>query len=238
MKGGRGALLDVRDLNVRYGGFHAVRDVSFAVGEGEILGLVGESGSGKSSVARALTGLAPRTGTVAGLGPREAQLVFQDPYASLDPRMTVGRSVAEGFPREVGRRGRRAEVARLLELVQLDPRTAGRYPRELSGGQRQRVAVARALGARPRLLIADEVTSALDVSVQGALLNLVRELRAELGLAVLFISHDLAVVRYVCDRVAVMREGRIVEEGPVEQVIEHPSNDYTKALLEAVPHLR
>jgi len=231
-------LLDVRELNVRYGGFHAVRDVSFTIGEGEILGLVGESGSGKSSVARALTGLAPRTGAVEGLGPREAQLVFQDPYASLDPRMTIGRSVAEGLPRTVARRDRPAEVARLLELVRLDPETAARYPRELSGGQRQRVAVARALGARPRLLIADEVTSALDVSVQGAILNLVKELRAELGLAVLFISHDLAVVRYVCDRIAVMREGRIVEEGSVEQVIEHPSHDYTKALLEAVPRLR
>ncbi|GAA0964551.1 ABC transporter ATP-binding protein [Actinocorallia libanotica] len=236
--GAEGALLEVRGLNVRYGGFHAVRDVSFTIGEGEILGLVGESGSGKSSVARALTGLAPRTGTVAGPGPRGVQLVFQDPYASLDPRMRVGRSVAEGLPRGVGRRERPAEVARLLELVRLDPETARRYPRELSGGQRQRVAVARALGARPRLLIADEVTSALDVSVQGAILNLVRELRAELGLAVLFVSHDLAVVRYVCDRIAVLREGRIVEEGPVGRVIENPADDYTKSLLEAVPRLR
>lgn len=231
-------LLEVRGLNVRYGRFHAVQDVSFEIGEGEILGLVGESGSGKSSVARALTGLAPRTGTVAGLGPREAQLVFQDPYASLDPRMTVGRSVAEGLPRGLGRAGRGEEAARLLELVRLGRETAGRYPRELSGGQRQRVAIARALGAGPRLLVADEVTSALDVSVQGAILNLIRELRAELGLSVLFISHDLAVVRYVCDRIAVMREGRIVECGTVGQVIEQPSHEYTKALLEAVPRLQ
>ncbi|MEO3782689.1 ATP-binding cassette domain-containing protein [Actinocorallia sp. B10E7] len=231
-------LLEVRGLDVRYGRLHAVRDVSFEVAEGEILGLVGESGSGKSSVARALTGLAPRTGTVAGLGPREAQLVFQDPYASLDPRMTIARSVAEGLPRGLGRAARREEVARLLDLVRLGSETAGRYPRELSGGQRQRVAIARALGARPRLLIADEVTSALDVSVQGAILNLIRELRAGLGLSVLFVSHDLAVVRYVCDRIAVMREGRIVECGTVGQVIEHPSHEYTKALLEAVPRLQ
>ncbi|GAA3238422.1 ABC transporter ATP-binding protein [Actinocorallia longicatena] len=225
----------VDGLSVRYGRFLAVDGVSFEVGPGEIVGLVGESGSGKSTVARALVGLVPRTGTVEGVRRGGVQMVFQDPYASLNPRMRVGRAVAEGV-REKGER-RAAEARRLLAQVGLDAGLAGRYPRELSGGQRQRVALARALGARPDLVVADEITSALDVSVQGAVLNLVKELRRDLGLSVLFISHDLAVVRYVCDRILVMREGRIVESGTVGQVIGSPGHEYTKALLEAVPRV-
>ncbi|MFC6901073.1 ATP-binding cassette domain-containing protein [Nonomuraea dietziae] len=159
-------------------------------------------------------------------------MVFQDPYASLNPRMTVGASVAEGL-----RRPTPADVERLLGLVSLPPQLASRYPRELSGGMRQRVAIARALGASPRLLVADEITSALDVSVQGAVLNLVRGLRAELGLSMLFISHNLAVVRYVADEIAVMREGRVVEHGPTRQVVETPAHPYTRDLLAAVPRL-
>ncbi|MEU7834097.1 ATP-binding cassette domain-containing protein [Nonomuraea sp. NPDC049129] len=223
----------IEDLTVRFGAFTAVDRVTLEIPPGRIVGLVGESGSGKSSLARAVSGLVPYTGRIDGA--RNVQMVFQDPYASLDPRMTVGESVGEGVRRD--RAGRRAEVERLLGLVSLPADLAGRYPRELSGGQRQRVAVARALGAAPDLLVADEITSALDVSVQGAVLNLVRSLRDELGLSMLFISHNLAVVRYVSDVVAVMHQGRVVESGPTERVVGEPAHDYTRALLEAVPRL-
>ncbi|MFC4116267.1 ABC transporter ATP-binding protein [Nonomuraea zeae] len=221
----------IKNLSVRFGAFTAVDDVTLDIPEGQIVGLVGESGSGKSSLARAVCGLLPHTGSVEG-APR-VQMVFQDPYASLNPRMTVGRTIAEGI--RTGDRER--EVERLLGLVRLPPGLAGRYPRELSGGQRQRVAIARALGGDPGLLVADEITSSLDVSVQGAVLNLVRGLRDELGLTMLFISHNLAVVRYVADVVAVMHQGRLVETGPAEQVVGAPRHDYTRALLAAVPRL-
>ncbi|MEV0581392.1 ATP-binding cassette domain-containing protein [Nonomuraea sp. NPDC050310] len=229
--------LVVEGLSVRYGSFLAVDDVSFSVPPGGVLGLVGESGSGKSTVARAVVGLVePSAGTITGAARR--QLVFQDPYASLNPRMTVGAALAEAaMLAGVPRAGRPAEIARLLDLVALEPATAARHPRELSGGQRQRVAIARALALDPGVLIADEITSALDVSVQGAVLNLVRDLRTELGLSMLFISHNLAVVRYVCDEVAVMRRGAIVERGPVAQVLAAPAHDYTRELVEAVPTL-
>ncbi|MEU7742641.1 ATP-binding cassette domain-containing protein [Nonomuraea sp. NPDC049158] len=223
----------IEDLTVRFGAFTAVDRVTLEIPPGRIVGLVGESGSGKSSLAKAVSGLVPYTGHIDGA--RNVQMVFQDPYASLDPRMTVGESVGEGARRD--RAGRRAEVERLLGLVSLPADLAGRYPRELSGGQRQRVAIARALGAAPDLLVADEITSALDVSVQGAVLNLVRSLRDELGLSMLFISHNLAVVRYVSDVVAVMHQGRVVESGPTERVVGEPAHDYTRALLEAVPRL-
>ena len=162
-------------------------------------------------------------------------MVFQDPYSSLDPRMTAGESVTEAMPPGGGRAERRAEVERLLDLVHLDPACAGSVPSRLSGGQRQRVALARALAARPRVVIADEITSALDVSVQGAVLNLVRELQRELGLTILFISHNLAVVRYVASHVAVMRGGKLVEQGPTARVLTEPAHEYTRELLAAVP---
>lgn len=225
----------IKSLTVRFGAFTAVDDVTLEVPPGSIVGLVGESGSGKSTLARAVSGLVPYTGEIIGAGQRRVQMVFQDPYASLNPRMRVGASVAEGV--RLPRAARRVEVERLLSLVSLPAELAGRYPRELSGGQRQRVAIARALGARPDLLVADEITSALDVSVQGAVLNLVRELRAELGLSVLFISHDLAVVRYVCDVIAVLQRGRLVEVGATDEVVGSPRAAYTRALLEAVPRL-
>jgi ABC-type glutathione transport system ATPase component len=226
--------VNISRLSVRFGTFTAVDEVCLEIGPGQIVGLVGESGSGKSSLAKAVSGLVPYTGSVTGAG--RVQMVFQDPYASLDPRMRIGESVAEGLPR-MPRRERAAEVARLLELVALPPELAGRYPRELSGGMRQRVAIARALGASPGLLVADEITSALDVSVQGAVLNLVRSLRDTLGLSMLFISHNLAVVRYVCDTVAVMNRGRLVEHGPTEEVVAHPRDPYTRTLLASVPRL-
>lgn len=251
--------LRFEDVTVRYGSGHrattAVDGVNLVVPPGQIVGLVGESGSGKSTLARAAVGLVPVHGgrvlldgePVAaprrGGGPSPVQMVFQDPASSLDPRMTVGESVAEAVPRErgagrtaAGRAAVRSEVERLLTLVHLDPDRAGAYPGQLSGGQRQRVAIARALAARSRVVVADEITSALDVSIQGAVLNLVRELQRDLGLSILFISHDLAVVRYVATRVAVLHHGRIVEQGETAQVLGDPRHDYTRSLLAAVPH--
>lgn len=226
----------INDLTVRYGGFTAVDGVSLEIPPSSIVGLVGESGSGKSSLAKALVGLAPITrGDFAGPDRARRQLVFQDPYASLDPRMTVGRSIAEGI--RLRRAERSAEVDRLLSMVGLDPTVSGRLPRQLSGGQRQRIAIARALGARPDLLIADEITSALDVSVQAVVLNLIRQVQSELGLTVLFISHDLAVVRYVSDSMAVMHGGRLVETGPTDQVVTTPREPYTRRLIDSVPRL-
>jgi peptide/nickel transport system ATP-binding protein len=234
-------------VTVRYGQHTAVDDVTLTVPAGQVVGLVGESGSGKSTLARAAVGLAPLTAGAITLDGspvptkgrrRPVQMVFQDPYSSLDPRMTIGESVAESMPPGETRADRRAEVERLLRLVHLDPASARTYPARLSGGQRQRVAFARALAAGPEVVVADEITSALDVSIQGAVLNLVRELQHELGLSILFISHNLAVVRYVASQVAVMRQGRIVEQGPAAQVLADPEHDYTRELLAAVPGRR
>ncbi|GAA4533310.1 ABC transporter ATP-binding protein [Amycolatopsis samaneae] len=239
--------LEFAGVSVRYGGFTAVDEVSLTVPEGEVVGLVGESGSGKSTLAQAAVGLVPVSdgrilldGTdVHRLRPRDrrVQMVFQDPYSSLDPRMSVGESIMEAMPKGAyaGRDARRREVARLLELVNLDPGRAAMPPRRLSGGQRQRIALARALAGRPEVVIADEITSALDVSVQGAVLNLVRDLQRELRLSMLFISHNLAVVRYLSDRIVVLRAGRIVETGPTEQVLADPRHPYTRELLAAAP---
>jgi len=233
-------MIETRELTVRFGPVVAVDRVSLALPAGQVLGLVGESGSGKSTLARALVGLVPFRGRVLVRGEewrslpaarrRRVQMVFQDPFASLNPRMTVGAMVAEAARSS-------SDVARLLHQVGLDAGHAARLPRELSGGQRQRVAIARALAVRPEVLIADEITSALDVSVQGAILNLLREIQASLGLTVLFISHDLSLVRYVSDAAAVMYLGRIVEEGEVEAIVERPHHPYTRALLDAVPSL-
>jgi peptide/nickel transport system ATP-binding protein len=236
-------------VTVRFGsrrhGHVAVDDVDLVVPSGTVVGLVGESGSGKSTLARAAVGLAPLTAgrVLAGGQPvprhgrRPVQMVFQDPYASLDPRMTVGESIAEAIPRGFpgGRVARRAEASRLGGLVGLPDGVIDSYPARLSGGQRQRVALARALAGRPEVIIADEITSALDVSTQGAVLNVVRDLQRELRLSMLFISHNLAVVRYVSDVLAVMRAGRIVECGPAGQVLAAPGHDYTRELLAAVP---
>ena len=241
--------LCIHDLSVRYGQSTVVDGVDLTVADGRIVGLVGESGSGKSTVARAVVGLAPVSRGRIELDGREVprrgrrrpvQMVFQDPFSSLDPRMTIGESIAEALRpadgrERLGRQDRRAEIDRLLELVHLDPSRADNRPGQLSGGQRQRVALARALAGRPEVVIADEITSALDVSVQGAILNLVREMQHELGLSMLFISHNLAVVRYVADHVAVMQAGRIVEQGPTADVLGSPSHDYTRQLLAAVP---
>ena len=240
--------LEFDHVTVRYGASTVLDDVSLTVPDGEIVGLVGESGSGKSTLAKAAVGLAPVHGGQILLDGepirlrgrhRPVQMVFQDPFSSLDPRMTIGESIAEALHRPTsGRRSRgarRDEIARLLELVHLDADRAGQLPGQLSGGQRQRVALARALAGRPQLVIADEITSALDVSVQGAVLNLVREMQRELGLSMLFISHNLAVVRYVASQVAVLEGGRIVEHGPTAEVLGRPQHDYTRQLLAAIP---
>jgi peptide/nickel transport system ATP-binding protein len=241
------AALAVEHLTVRFGPVTAVRDVSFAVPRGSVLGLVGESGSGKSTTARAIVGLAPARGTIrlgdadlsrlparrARPARRRVQMVFQDPWGSLDPRMTVGQSIAEGL---AGGARRATRVGELLDLVSLDPGLARSRPGQLSGGQRQRVAIARALAADPEILIADEVTASLDVSVQAVVLNLLQELKDTLGMSYLFVSHDLNVVRLLCDRVIVMQAGKIVEEGPTERVLFSPEADYTRDLLAAIPH--
>ncbi|MCD4523964.1 ABC transporter ATP-binding protein [Nocardioides sp. cx-173] len=243
--------LRFEDVTVCYEGagrsFTAVDGVSLTVPAGAVVGLVGESGCGKSTLARAAVGLAPLSGGRILLGGepvpqrgrrRPLQMVFQDPYSSLDPRMSIGESIAEAIPPGMSRAERAVEVERLLELVHLDPARSRVLPSALSGGQRQRVALARALAGQPQVVIADEITSALDVSIQGAVLNLVRELQRELGLSMLFISHNLAVVRYVASHVAVMYQGRIVEQGPVAEVLVAPQHDYTRELLAAVPGSR
>jgi len=234
------------------GTVHAVDGVSLTLARGETLGIVGESGCGKSTLARLLLRLIePDSGTIRfdgedllGAGRaalrarrRDMQLVFQDPYASLDPRMTVGAIVAE--PLAIHRMGtgrqRREKVAELLELVGLGADAATRYPHEFSGGQRQRIGIARAIALEPRLIIADEPVSALDVSIQSQILNLLLELKGRLGLSYIFISHDLAVVEHVSDRVAVMYLGRIVETAPTETLYARPSHPYTQALISAIP---
>ncbi|WP_432162632.1 dipeptide ABC transporter ATP-binding protein [Streptomyces tendae] len=225
--------------------FAAVDDVSLQVRRGEALGIVGESGSGKTTLGRMLVGLlAPSAGQVRregvavdGVRP-DVQMVFQDPVSSLNPRRSVGESVADPL-RARGERDPavRTRVAELLERVGLEPAHHGRYPHEFSGGQRQRIGIARALAADPRILVCDEPVSALDVTTQAQVVELLDELRRELGLALVFIAHDLAVVRRVSDRLAVMRRGRVVEYGPANEVYESPREAYTRHLLAAVPAL-
>nr|WP_281367389.1 ATP-binding cassette domain-containing protein [Nocardioides kongjuensis] len=250
--------VEFRGVHVRYGSsrrgraFPAITDVSLQVAPGEVVGLVGESGSGKTTLGRLAAGLVPLAeGQVLLRGedvlaaPRAERrhlrrglaFVHQDPEASLDPRYAVGASIREPLDiHEVGTPAEReARVAELLEAVQLPASYAGRRPRELSGGQRQRIALARALALEPTLLVADEPTSALDVSVQARVLELFRDLQERLGFACLFISHDLAVVHQVADRVAVLRAGELVETGPVGRVFARPEADYTRRLLDAVP---
>jgi oligopeptide/dipeptide ABC transporter ATP-binding protein len=258
-------LLRVRDLvrhfPVRRGMFgrargviRAVDGVSFDVGRGETLGLVGESGSGKTTTGRTLLRLIEPTAgriefdgrDVVAMGARDlrairrrAQIVFQDPFGSLNPRLTVGAAIREVLDvHGLARANRPRRVDELLDIVGLRPEHARRYPHEFSGGQRQRVGIARALAVEPDFIVCDEPVSALDVSVQAQVLNLLRSLQHRFGIAYLFIAHDLAVVRHMSDRIAVMYLGRIVETGPARAVVAEPLHPYTKALLSAVPDLR
>jgi ABC-type glutathione transport system ATPase component len=252
-------LLAVEDLEVRFAArgrrgttVHAVAGVRLHVDAGEVLAIVGESGSGKTTLGRSVLGLqAPTAGRVLldgvdvaqrpARGPQSVhalvQPVFQDPYSSLDPRWAVRRTIREPLDAQgIGTPAQRdARVAELLEQVGLTAAHGDRLPAELSGGQRQRVAIAAALAPKPRLIVADEPVSALDMLVQAQILNLLDDLRRELGIALLFISHDLGVVRHVADRAAVMYRGEIVEEGPADAVLQHPEHAYTKALLAAHP---
>jgi oligopeptide transport system ATP-binding protein len=259
-----GAILQVTDLEKHFpirkgllwertiGHVKAVDGVSFEIPEGKTLGLVGESGSGKSTTGYTILQLIRATaGSVKFMGEelteltgealrrrrRDMQIVFQDPYSSLDPRMTVGNIVSE--PLEVHgigtRKGRRDTVRKLLEVVGFNPNYTNRYPHEFSGGQRQRIGIARALALNPKLIVCDEPVSALDVSIQAQILNLLKDLQRDFGLTYLFISHDLAVVRTMSDEIAVMNQGKLVEVGPAEEVYLHPKDEYTRALFTAVP---
>ena len=258
------ALLEVTDLHKHFpiregllierkvGEVRAVDGVSFDVQPGETLGLVGESGSGKSTTGYCILQLLkPTSGSIKFEGTeltdlgreemrrmrREMQIVFQDPYSSLDPRMTVGDIVGEPLiVHGIGtRRDRSARIRDLLDVVGFNPGFTNRYPHEFSGGQRQRIGIARALALSPKLIVCDEPVSALDVSIQAQILNLLKDLQQDFGLTYLFIAHDLAVVRGMSDRIAVMNQGRLVEMGPAEEVYTNPQEDYTKALLSAVP---
>lgn len=257
-------LLSVQDLKVQFpfsrgsflnpvrGVIRAVDGMSFDIGEGETLALVGESGCGKSTTARAIINLVhPTSGKVilngteiSGLNDRDmmpyrrvVQMVFQDPFASLNPRMTVGNIIGEPLVVHGLAQGkdRKLEVLRLMDLVGLNPRFLNRYPHEFSGGQRQRIGIARALAVQPKLILCDEPVSALDVSIQAQIVNLLMDLQQQLGLSYLFIAHDLSVVRHIATRVGVMYLGRLVELGPSASVYSNPTHPYTEALLSAVP---
>ena len=237
-------VLEVNNLRVAYsdGGpvrrgqsHEAVKGVSFSVEKGEILGLVGESGCGKSSLSKAILGMVPYTGEIIHHTPRP-MMVFQDPYGSLNPSKTIGWIVEEPLRLhgKYDKAERRRRVLEMLERVGLGAGYADRYPRELSGGQRQRVSIATALIRRPRFIILDEPVSALDVTIQAQILELLREVHAEKELSYLFISHDLNVVYQLCDRVMVMHDGVIVESGTVDEVFDNPQHEYTKKLLAAI----
>jgi len=248
-------LLRVRDLRVEFGAHTVVRGVSFELFAGETVGLVGESGSGKSTLARAILRLLKAVGgSVELLGldllkcpaatlreqRRGLQMVFQDPLASLNPRMTVGEAIAEPlkiFEPGLNANSRLGQVSAMLERVGLSAGMAGRYPHEFSGGQCQRIGIARAMILSPKLLICDEIVSSLDVSIQGQILNLLLDLQRETGMALLFISHNLAVVRHLSHRVLVMYLGKLVEMAPCEALFASPIHPYTRALLAAVPHI-
>jgi oligopeptide transport system ATP-binding protein len=243
----RGVLVEREVDQVR-----AVDGISFAIPRGQTLGLVGESGSGKSTACRAVLQLTkPSSGSVrfegeeiAGLSRRrmrplrrDMQMIFQDPYASLNPRKRVGQIVGSPLKLQgvASGAGLRSQVQELLERVGLSPGDYDRYPHEFSGGQRQRIGIARAIALKPKLVVADEPVSALDVSIQAQIVNLLDDLQDELGLTYLFVAHDIGVVRHIADRIAVMHGGRIVEQGSADQVCERPVDDYTKRLLAAVP---
>jgi peptide/nickel transport system ATP-binding protein len=236
------SIIAVRGLVKDYRGVRALDDINLDVAAGTRFGIVGESGSGKSTLVRLIMGLdTPTAGTiavdghpVAGRPPHGvAQIVFQDPLSSLDPRMRIRHIIAESL-----RAADPERVTELLDAVGLSPAAANRYPHEFSGGQRQRIAIARALAPRPQILIADEPVSALDVSVRAQILNLLMDLTTRFGLTLVFVSHDLSVIRHLTEELAVMRSGRIVETGRTSEVYAAPTHDYTRELIAAIPRLR
>ncbi|MDX6741375.1 ABC transporter ATP-binding protein [Actinocorallia sp. A-T 12471] len=245
-----GPVLRVTSLVKRFGGFTAVDGVGFELPPGHSLGIVGESGSGKTTTARILAGLeTPTSGTVELDGrvldarsrrdrrwqARRLQMIFQDPHGSFDPRLTIAQSIAEPLRLHAPGTDHRARVSELLEQVGLSARLGGALPRDLSGGQRQRAAIARALGITPRVLVLDEAVAALDVSIQAQILGLLADLRRDAGIAYVFVSHDLAVVRHVTETALVMRHGRVVESGPTEEILRAPAHPYTRLLLDSIP---
>ena len=259
-------ILDVRDMHTHFqtgGGLFAaksvikaVNGVSFQINAGEVLSLVGESGCGKSTVGRTLTHLEPSTSgqalfdgndilpmTSGAFRPlrRDIQMIFQDPFASLNPRLTIEQTLAEplNIHGVVTTRAKGKDlIAATLELVGMDPKIIARYPHEFSGGQRQRIGIARVMILKPRLVIADEAVSALDVSIQAQVLNLIKKLQRDSGMSMLFISHDLGVVRHISDRVAVMFQGQIVETGTKREIFENAQHEYTQKLLSSIPRIR
>lgn len=247
-------ILEVKNLQQHFGSIRAVDGISFDVYKGETLGLVGESGCGKSTTGRSIIRLYDITGgeiifkgqNIHGKKSKkelqqfnkEMQMIFQDPYASLNPRMTAGEIIAEGFDihgMHKDKKKRKEVIGALLEAVGLNREHAGRYAHEFSGGQRQRIGIARALSLDPSFIIADEPISALDVSIQAQVVNLLKQLQKERDLTYLFIAHDLSMVKYISDRIAVMRRGKIVELGTAEDIYYHPVHPYTKSLLSAIP---
>lgn len=235
------SLIEIKKLSKKYGGLQAIDEISLSIETGEVLGLVGESGSGKSTLARLILKLIePTAGEIIYNGiqniRKECQIVFQDPHTSLNPMIRIGAAIAE--PILIHRLLPRAKVseraAELLALVKLPAHYAARFPHELSGGERQRVGIARALACEPKFLILDEPVSALDVSIQVEVLKLLKEIKQKLGLTYLFIAHDFSVINYICDRVAVMHEGKMVEVGAKDQIIASPQEPYTQKLLSAI----
>ncbi|WP_411733593.1 ABC transporter ATP-binding protein [Paeniglutamicibacter sp.] len=249
--GGLPAAASVKDLNVSFGAAHVLKGITLSVPAGIVVGLVGESGSGKSTLGKTLVGInKPSSGEVLIGGEdftkmhgrrrqqmrREVQYIPQDPYSSLSPRRTTGQTLAEALdPHGANPAEHREAIAAALERVKLPSSSAEKYPHEFSGGQRQRIAIARALMLEPKLVIADEITSALDVSVQADIIKLLQGMRGTVRSAMLFISHNLAVVQQVCDEVVVMNHGRIVEHGTIDSVYRNPQHDYTRKLLASVP---
>jgi peptide/nickel transport system ATP-binding protein len=231
-------IVDIKEVSKKYGNNFALKDVSFSVNEGDTFGLVGESGSGKTTLGRILLKLLDATsGKVEydpGFSRKDYQIVFQNPYTSLDPRMSVGETLNEALKLH----GFKKDLKNLLREVELDPSFISRYPHQMSGGERQRVCIARSISIEPKFLVLDEPVSSLDVTVSLGVLKLLKRLKSCLGLTYLFISHDLSVIHYMCDKVAVLKDGVLMETGDIREVFGEPKSEYTKKLLSSSPTLR
>jgi ABC-type dipeptide/oligopeptide/nickel transport system ATPase subunit len=231
------ALLDINKISKNFGKLKALDEISFSIAEGGSFGLVGGSGSGKTTLARIILKLISASGGkieyAGGFSRKDYQIVFQNPYTSLNPRMKIGEALEE--PLKI--HGISRDISEILKEVELEPGLAGRYPHELSGGQRQRVCIARALSIRPKFIVLDEPVSSLDMTVQLEILKLLKKLKAQYGLTLLLIAHDLSVVKYICGTIAVMHNGKIIEAGKAEDIFNDPKDPYTRLLLESIPKL-